>query len=267
MTENSLEQEMQVDAFQLYSQRAIGVATFLGGPLAAGILARHNFIRLGQPQWGKYALIIGIISTVLVFAGVCSLPEEMLDKIPKILIPSIYTLIIGYIVKIYQGAALKAHKANNRPFCSVWKAAGVGILCTAIYLAIVLGAACLAPSVEMDVYDAGIEKIFNNEDKAMQIYSFPEEDSIQVISHIDSVAMPAWNENLTILAHLDKIEGLPEVCKKQNELLLQYTKLRIVSFQLIRKAVAENSSEYNAQMDTVNFQLDEIVEKHKSISE
>ena len=38
---------------ELYTQRAIGIATFFGGPLAAGILVRRNFINLGNEQYGK----------------------------------------------------------------------------------------------------------------------------------------------------------------------------------------------------------------------
>ncbi|GGH15012.1 hypothetical protein GCM10011418_16380 [Sphingobacterium alkalisoli] len=40
----------QHDTIQPYSQRAISIATYLGGPLAADILARQNFINLGEEE-------------------------------------------------------------------------------------------------------------------------------------------------------------------------------------------------------------------------
>ena len=85
------------ETVELYSQRAISIATYFGGPLAAGILARQNFINIGKDQLGKNALIVSIISTVLLFAGIFSVSEEIMDKVPNALIPLIYTGIIYLI--------------------------------------------------------------------------------------------------------------------------------------------------------------------------
>jgi hypothetical protein len=262
MTENSLEQQMQVGTFRLYSQFAIGIATFFGAPLAAGILARRNFINLGKPQSGKFALLIGIFSTIFIFVGIFSLPDEIIDKVPNMVIPSIYTLIIYYVIEIYQGAALKEHKSNNRPFYSAWKAVGVGIASLAVIAVVVFGYIFLAPDdFDTKLYDAGIENFNSNENKALQLFSISEEDSSQVIYHIDSIAIPAFKENLTIISNLDNIEGLTEPVKKQNELLRKYSKLRIECFELIRKAFAEKTDEYNEQIDELNTQIDEIIEE------
>ena len=68
MTEN---QDIKL---RFYSQRAITIATYLGGPLAAGYLVRQNFINLGKKDYGKYALIIGIVLTLLIIAAVMAIP-------------------------------------------------------------------------------------------------------------------------------------------------------------------------------------------------
>lgn len=47
---------------KLYSSNAIGVATFLGGPLAAGYLIGENYKSLNQPKEGQQSLIIGIVA-------------------------------------------------------------------------------------------------------------------------------------------------------------------------------------------------------------
>jgi len=59
------EQENLTKNLKFYSQKAIGIATFIGGPLAAGYLIRENYLSLEKPNEAKKSLIIGIISTIL----------------------------------------------------------------------------------------------------------------------------------------------------------------------------------------------------------
>jgi hypothetical protein len=97
---------------QFYSQSAIGIATFFGGPLAAGVLVRRNYITLGNDQYGKHALSIGIIATLLIFGLLFSIPEHIIDKIPNFIFPAIYTAIISFVVEKFQGEDLKKHKTQ-----------------------------------------------------------------------------------------------------------------------------------------------------------
>ena len=79
---------------KLYSKKAIGIATFIGAPLAVSILIRNNYIELGKNEKGKAALIIGTISTILLFIGIFMIPENIMSKVPNQIIPLIYTGII-----------------------------------------------------------------------------------------------------------------------------------------------------------------------------
>lgn len=128
----------QKNTYRLYSLTAINIATFFGGPLAAGILVRRNFINLGDEAAGKKALFIGIFSTLIIFTVIFSLPEEILDMIPNALIPMIYTFIIYLIVDKYMGKAIKEHKSNSHPFYSGWKAAGIGLISCIIIMAFII---------------------------------------------------------------------------------------------------------------------------------
>jgi len=102
--------DISTEPQQLYSQKAIGIATFFGGPLAAGILVRRNYINLGKEVYGKHALSIGIISTFLLFVGIFSMPEHIMAKVPNTILPAIYTAIIYLVVEKLQGRELKEHK-------------------------------------------------------------------------------------------------------------------------------------------------------------
>jgi len=128
-----------------YSQRAITIATYFGGPLAAGYLVRQNFINLGKKDYGKYALIIGIISTMLIIASVMAIPEHITDMIPRALIPAVYTLIIYFVIEKLIGKELNEHKKNNGEFYSAWKATGIGAICLVILFVCLFGFAFFAP--------------------------------------------------------------------------------------------------------------------------
>lgn len=129
---------------KFYSQRAITIATFFGGPLAAGYLVKKNFVTLGQPNKAKRSLIIGILSTLLILAGVFSLPDNIMDKVPNTLIPAIYTVIIYFIVERIQGDELKQHKESGGEFQNGWKAAGVGAVCMVVLFAFIFSVAFIA---------------------------------------------------------------------------------------------------------------------------
>ena len=97
------------DKRKLYSQRSIAIATFFGGPVAAGYLVKKNYNALNQPENGRTAFIIGVIATILLFLGLFLLPESIIDRFPNKLIPAVYTGIIYLIVE-----NLKKKIADNK---------------------------------------------------------------------------------------------------------------------------------------------------------
>jgi len=261
---------LQTDTLPLYSQRAIAISTFFGGPLAAGILARRNFINLGHSQSGRNALIIGILSTILLFAGLFSLPESIIDKIPNVVIPLIYTGIIYLIIEKYQGVAIKEHTTNHRPFYSAWKAVGVGVVCMAIIIVGIFGYTFLTPDdfgIDEDEYNTGIHIFQMNEEKALHLYSMLDEDNTteDIILYIDEEAIPAWEQNLQLLDGMDKIEGLSDAFKEQNKQLRQYTVLNIEKFGLIKKAVAEEDDADQVQIEQLDAAIDKLLDEHDGL--
>lgn len=133
------------EKLRLYSQKAIAIATFLGGPLAAGVLIRKNALNLGREKEGLAALIIGIVSTVLLFWGLFQIPEAIIDKIPNFLIPAVYMGIIYLIVEKMHGQILKKHQEENNEFYSNWNAAGIGFVCAIVLCAGFFAYIFLAP--------------------------------------------------------------------------------------------------------------------------
>jgi len=160
---------------KLYSQKAIGIATFFGGPMAAGYLVKKNYQALGQESYAKKAFLIGIVSTLLLFAGIFSIPESIIDKIPNAIIPAIYTGIIYLIVEKLQGQNLKEHLEYGREFNSAWKAAGIGAISMTILLLFIATTAFIAadlsktePNSDIAVTDIDFDSFFDNKETAVK---------------------------------------------------------------------------------------------------
>ncbi|MDX5396485.1 MAG: hypothetical protein LPK21_09820 [Hymenobacteraceae bacterium] len=248
---------------KFYSQRAIAIATYFGGPLAAGVLIRQNFINLGNAEYGKRALIVGIVSTVLLFAGIFSIPDHIIEKVPNFLIPAIYTFLIYLVVERLQGPLLKSHKQANGSFYSGWKAAGVGSICMVVLLGVIFGYAFMAPDdFDTAKYDNGIAEFQKNEEKALTLYAMLEAaDTEQTSAFIQETGIPAWQQNIKLLQELDNIEGLYQEYKDQNQVLREYCQLRIEAYQLIGKALQENSTVYEQQIEAIDQRIDKVLEK------
>lgn len=122
--------------YRLYSDRAIFIATVLGGPLVAGYLVSTNFNLTGERKKAKTAWIISIIASIIIFGSIFLIPA--IEKAPNFLIPLIYGSIAQALVKKYQGAMIEHHIQDGGTMHSSWRAAGISIIGAAITLAILL---------------------------------------------------------------------------------------------------------------------------------
>jgi hypothetical protein len=119
---------MEENKKKIFTNKAISVATFFGGPLAAGFLIAKNFKVFEKPDAARNSIFIGILSTILLFTGILLAPEDIINKIPQPLIPAIYTLIIAGLVDWLQGAEIKKFLKSNGQKASNWIAAGYGFV-------------------------------------------------------------------------------------------------------------------------------------------
>jgi hypothetical protein len=254
---------LQEPPLRFYSKRAISIATFFGGPLAAGVLVRQNYLNEGKTDQATHALFIGIVSTILLFAAIFLIPEDIMDNTPSAVIPGIYTAIILVLVETVQGKTLKAHAESNGQFYSGWKAAGVGAVCMVIMTAGIFAIAMLAPDdFDTVAYDNGIAAFGQNEQQAMQLYDLLENEEIaSAIDFIYEEGIPAWQRNIHILDGLDTLSGLIPELKQQNQLLREYTELRISSYGLIRQALTEQTDTYDLKIDAMVRRIDEILKE------
>jgi hypothetical protein len=119
---------MENSSDKVFTNRAISVATFFGGPITAGFLISKNFKIFGNDNAARNSIFIGVLSTVVIYAVLFIIPEHINDKIPQSLIPSVYTAIIALLVNRFQGENIKNFLENSGEKASNWLAAVYGLL-------------------------------------------------------------------------------------------------------------------------------------------
>lgn len=113
---------------------------------------------------------------------------------------------------------------------------------------------------------------FNDMEKmALEAYSMPygytlEENKESILYMIKDRGIYYWNENINLINELDKLY-LPKEIHEQNEKLVDYCKLRISLYELAFKKIAENSSQYDEEMLTLNFKIASVLNEIKKAQE
>ncbi len=253
---------------KLFSQKAIAITTYFGGPAAAGYLVKKNYESYDQSEKGKKAFIIGIISTLLIFAGIFSIPEHIIDKIPNAVIPAIYTGIIYLIVEKIQGQWLKEHKESGGEFYSGRKATGIGAIFMVILLALIMGTAFIAgdlskPDFDTVTYDKEVAKFIQNENTSLAVFNVINTAEPQYLIKEFSKGIVLWKENKEIINGLNSIENLPTELLEQNKKLLKYCDLRIQHNEIIVKAISEDTDKYVSEIDRIGMEINNILEELK----
>ena len=120
-------------AYKLYSPGQVGLASFLGTPLAGGFLAFQDWRRLGEPAKARHALLLAVGATGVGIALAFVLPDSVSRPLPGIVAVSYWMAI-----KAELAARFEAHVKARGGKESGWKAAGVGLLGMAAVLAVLV---------------------------------------------------------------------------------------------------------------------------------
>jgi hypothetical protein len=122
-----------IPADRFYTPVQIAVGAFLGGLIAAGIMAAANFRALGwrHPQ---LAIIGSVLATVGMFYFGQRFPE-----IPILVSTGLMTLIVYGLARPAFAVALERHRGSGGPVASWWRVIGIALLC-----AVVIGALLVA---------------------------------------------------------------------------------------------------------------------------
>ncbi|MBW6478156.1 MAG: hypothetical protein K0B37_01940 [Bacteroidales bacterium] len=247
---------------KFYSLRSISIATFLGGPIAAGILIRRNFLNLNDDKKAVNSLFIGILSTILLFVMLFSLPETTIDKIPSSLIPAIYTGLIYLIANKLQGQTLQEHKDSRGEFYSAWRAAGIGLVFSLLIATGVIGYIYASePDYDFDIatYEHNINLFIDNEAQALIVFDkmgyLEDDELITEFKHGKNL----WKQNVVLTSEILALDDLPKELEDLVSKLKTYSELRITFYDLFVRAYTEETYEYGPQIESIALQIERVL--------
>jgi len=136
---------MSLKVNKFYSENQIYTATFLGGPISAGILIYQNLKRIGDQRKASGTLLFTLVFTFLLFLGIMHLPDAVVDKIPNIAFTSLYTVIVYVIYNRYMADRFNAELQEADSKASGWKVAGFTFMGLVINLVIIFSIAVAQP--------------------------------------------------------------------------------------------------------------------------
>ena len=112
-------------------------------------------------------------------------------------------------------------------------------------------------------YEEKMKSFFSMESQAMEVLgrleSTPRD---KLLTEIQERSLYYWEEDKKLVTELDKMDLPPEI-HKRNEKLIRYCDLRINSFELVYKSVAENTPDYNEQIKEYSDSINSLIKSLK----
>lgn len=122
---------------------------------------------------------------------------------------------------------------------------------------------CRGLTNDIVIYQTKMKEFTEMEKLALEIYSRanyePKED---LLYNIKDRGIYYWNENINLINEVDKL-NLPEEIHQRNSKIKLYCELRIKSFQLIYKAISENTDKYKTEIQNYDKQIQSIMNELK----
>ena len=111
-----------IPPYTLFDPTSVGIAAFLGTPIAGTALMALNYRRVGKPRQALWTFVIGVTVTLLVLAFGYLVPAAASTVIAVTLFVATYNA-----AKSMQATMINQHLEHGGQLASRWAAAGVGI--------------------------------------------------------------------------------------------------------------------------------------------
>jgi hypothetical protein len=120
----------------LFDYSAVGLAAFLGSPLAGAVLMAINYRRLRNSQAAAWILFVGAAATgLLIWVSIRT------SFFALKFLPLVFLLGMIWLAKVLQGDAVERHVRQGGQLASGWTAAGVGVAGLVLVLLVTWGIA------------------------------------------------------------------------------------------------------------------------------
>lgn len=117
-----------MEEVKLYSQMQMGLATLLGGPLAATYMFKKNFVAMENEDASKKSAVFGILFSFALIVVLPFLPKNF----PHIVLPIAYIVTTERLAKQYQLSKQAIVDSEKYTFQSNWNVLGVSVAALAL---------------------------------------------------------------------------------------------------------------------------------------
>ena len=112
-------------------------------------------------------------------------------------------------------------------------------------------------------YDEKMKNFAAIENRALRVYQMPKNTPKDtLLREIKSGGLYYWNQDIELINDLDKLD-LPDEIHKRDKMLVDYCTLRIRSYNLIYKAIDENSNNYKDSIEFYNKNIQGLIDSLK----
>lgn len=109
---------------------------------------------------------------------------------------------------------------------------------------------------DIGTYDAKIKEFVSMESMALEVYNMPPNTpNDKILYGIKDRGIYYWNENIKLIDSFKDL-NLPLEIRTRNKLLKEYCELRIKSYELLYKAISEDTDQYKSQIENYNKKIE-----------
>ncbi len=246
---------------KLYTLNAIGVGTFLGGPIAGGVMVRRNLLNLGRSSAAQ-PLLIALALSVVLFVGLAMMPSGSMERFPRSFLPALYTgLLVSWSRKTL-GADLDRHKEANGAFFPGWKTFGVGLASLVATLSLAAACFALAPQSATDAaYQREWDRVVANESKAQELSTLAGKEGVtedELVQFLDQTFLPAWDDSAKAVDEMESLKMLDKSTTNQRTALRKYVTLQQERGKLLREVLTTGDEAASKALDKVVADLEKV---------
>ena len=122
-----------------FTEKQIGVSALFGGPVPAGILIYLNLRRLGKERDASIVMAGTLVFTVGLVFGLNNIPDDVFNKIPNQLFPSLIGLLIFGMYHWLFSNTVKIVIKEGGDKESNWRVAVLTVIGMVLYAGIAIG--------------------------------------------------------------------------------------------------------------------------------
>ncbi|MBC7486865.1 MAG: rhomboid family intramembrane serine protease [Cytophagaceae bacterium] len=113
---------------------------------------------------------------------------------------------------------------------------------------------------DIATYDVGIKEFIANESKALEVYSLPPNTPDETYMQGLKEGIAGWKKNIQLIDSFSSMD-LPAAMVAKNILLKQYCELRVKSYELQYLSVAENTNQYQEELEGYNGEIEVLIKQ------